>query len=98
LDWQHRGLASLAGGWTLVAVLGTAGGFLCFQAALETGGPVPGLSLMTSGPALVALTAGLAAFGESLGAGAAASVLHGLAIAVVLAGVPVLAAAHTAIV
>jgi hypothetical protein len=53
---------------------------------------------MTAGTALVALACGLGAFGESLGAGVAASVLHGLAIAVVLAGVPTLAAAHTAIV
>ena len=98
LDWHHRGLASLAGGWTLVAVLSTFAGFLCFQAALETGAPVPAISLMTAGTALVALTCGVVAFGESLGAGAAASVLHGLAIAIVLAGVPVLAAAHTAIV
>jgi hypothetical protein len=98
LDWPRHGAASLASGWALVAVAGTFAGFLCFQAALETGAPVPGISLMTAGTALVALACGLGAFGESLGAGVAASVLHGLAIAVVLAGVPALAAAHTAIV
>lgn len=98
LDWHRHGPASLAGGWALVAVMGTVAGFLCFQAALETGAAVPGISLMTAGTALVALACGLGAFGESLGAGGAASVLHGLAIAVVLAGVPALAAAHTAIV
>jgi hypothetical protein len=88
----------VVGGWVLVAAAGTFAGFLCLQAALETGAAVPAISLMTAGTALVALTCGLLAFGESLGAGAAASVLHGLAIAVVLAVVPVLAAAHTAIV
>ncbi len=98
LEWHHHGAASLASAWTLVAVAGTFAGFLCFQAALETGAAVPGISLMTAGTALVALACGLGAFGESLGAGATASVLHGLAIAGVLAGVPVLAAAHTAIV
>jgi hypothetical protein len=98
LDWHHHGAASLASGWTFVAVLGTFAGFLCFQAALETGAPVPAISLMTAGTALVALACGLGAFGESLGAGAIPSVLHGLAIAGVLAGVPALAAAHTAIV
>jgi hypothetical protein len=98
LDWHRHGPMSLASGWTLVALAGTFAGFLCFQAALETGAAVPGISLMTAGTALVALVCGLGAFGESLGAGAAASVLHGLAIVVVLAAVPVLAAAHTAIV
>jgi drug/metabolite transporter (DMT)-like permease len=101
LDWHHQGLAGLAGlagGWPLVAGLGTFAGFLCFQSALEAGDAVPGISLMTAATALVALACGLVAFGESLGAGAAASVLHGLAIAGVLAVVPALAAAHTAIV
>jgi hypothetical protein len=98
LNWHRHGAASLAGGWALVAAMATFAGFLCFQAALETGAPVPAISLMTAGTALVALACGLGAFGESLGAGVAASVLHGLAIVVVLAGVPALAAAHTAIV
>jgi hypothetical protein len=98
LDWHHHGPASLASGWALVALAGTFAGFVCLQAALETGAAVPGISLMTAGTALVALICGLAAFGESLGAGAAAGMLHGLAIVVVLAAVPSLAAAHTAIV
>jgi len=98
LDWHRHGPASLAGGWALIAVVGTFAGFLCFQAALETGAAVPGISLMTAATALVALACGLGAFGESLGAGVAASVVHGLAIVVVLAAVPALATAHTAIV
>ena len=98
LDWHRHGTASLASGWALVAVAGTFAGFLCFQSALEDGAAVPAISLMTAATALVALVGGVSAFGESLGAGAAASVMHGLAIAVVLAGVPALAAAHTAIV
>ncbi len=98
LDWHQHGAASLASGWALVAVAGTFAGFLCFQAALETGAAVPGISLMTAGTALVALACGLGAFGESLGAGVGASVMHGIAIVAVLAGVPALAAAHTAIV
>ena len=99
LDWHRHGPASLFSGWTVVAVAGTFAGFLCFQAALETGAPVPGISLMTAGTALVALACGLGAFGESLGAGAAAERGRtGWRIAVVLAAVPALAAAHTAIV
>jgi hypothetical protein len=98
LDWHRHGTSSLASGWAPVAVAGTFAGFLCFQSALEDGAAVPAISLMTAATALVALVGGVSAFGESLGAGAAASVMHGLAIAVVLAGVPALAAAHTAIV
>jgi drug/metabolite transporter (DMT)-like permease len=98
LDWHHHGSGSLLSGWALVALAGTFAGFLCFQAALETGAPVPGISVMTAATALVALACGLGAFGESLGAGAVAGVMHGLAIAVVLAAVPSLAAAHTSIV
>jgi hypothetical protein len=98
LGWRVHGPASLLSGWALLAVAGTFAGFLCFQAALDTGSAVAGISLMTAATALVALACGLGAFGESLGAGAAASVMHGLAIVVVLAGVPPLAAAHTAIV
>jgi hypothetical protein len=98
LNWHRHGTASLASGWALAAVAGTFAGFLCFQSALKDGDAVPAISLMTAATALVALVGGVSAFGESLGAGAAASVMHGLAVAVVLAGVPALAAAHTAIV
>jgi hypothetical protein len=98
LNWRAHGPASLLSGWALLAAAGTFAGFLCFQAALDTGDAVPGISLMTAGTALVALACGLGAFGESLGGDAAVSVMHGLAIAIVLAGVPPLAAAHTAIV
>lgn len=98
LGWHAHGPASLLSGWALLAAAGTFAGFLSFQAALDTGDAVPGISLMTAGTALVALVCGLGAFGESLGAGSAASVMHGLAVVLVLAGVPPLAAAHTAIV
>jgi hypothetical protein len=98
LDWHAHGSAALFSGWTAVAAAGTFAGFLCFQSALQDGAAVPAISLMTAGTALVALACGLGAFGESLGAGVPASLAHGLAIAVVLAGVPALAAAHTSIV
>ncbi len=98
LRWHGGGLAGPAGPWVLIAAAGTFAGFVCFQSALGDGAAVPAISLMTAGTALVALACGLGAFSETLGAGAAASVMHGLAIAVVLACVPRLAAAHTAIV
>lgn len=98
LDWHAHGMAALASGWSVAAAAGTFAGFLCFQSALEDGAAVPAISLMTAGTALVALACGLGAFGESLGASVPASLAHGLAIAVVLAGVPALAAAHTSMV
>jgi hypothetical protein len=97
LHWHGHGPASLVSPWTLVVAAGTFAGFLCFQAALETGAAVPAISLMTAVTALVALACGLGAFGESLGADAIASAIHAVAIAVVLAAVPALAAAHAAI-
>jgi drug/metabolite transporter (DMT)-like permease len=97
LDGGGHGAAALTG-WVLVAAAGTFAGFVCFQGALQSAAAVPAISLMTAGTAVVALGCGLLAFRESLGAGTAAGVLHGLAIVVVLAVVPVLAAAHDAIV
>ena len=97
LDWHAHGAAALLSGWAVAAAAGTFAGFLCFQSALDDGAVVPAISLMTAGTALVALACGLGAFGESLGAGAGASLAHGLAIAVVLAAVPTLAAAHASI-
>jgi hypothetical protein len=98
LDWHSHGMAALLSGWSAAAAAGTFAGFLCFQAALAHGAAVPAVALMTAATALVALACGLGAFGESLGAGVSASLAHGLAIAVVLAGVPALAAAHDSIV
>jgi hypothetical protein len=98
LGWHAHGMAGLASGWSAVAAAGTFAGFLCFQSALAEGAAVPAISLMTAGTALVALACGLGAFGESLGADLPASLVHGFAIAVVLAAVPALAAAQTTIV
>jgi hypothetical protein len=83
--------------WVALAAAATLGGFLAFQAALRDGDPVGAISLMTAVTALVALLFGVTAFGESLGTGAGATLLHLLAIALVLACVPVLAAAEQAL-
>jgi hypothetical protein len=98
LDWRVHGAAALLSGWSAVAVVCTFGGFLAFQSALCGDGVVAAITLMNAGAALVALACGLGAFGESLGAGAGATVAHLVAIAVVLAGLPVLAAAQNPIV
>ena len=90
LAW-HGHLAALLSGWTVLAVVATFCGFVCFQAALRRGAAVTSISLMNVFAALVALLLGVVAFGESLGATPAASIVHLLAIAVVLACVPVLA-------
>ncbi|HEY5429422.1 MAG TPA: hypothetical protein VIK04_09925 [Solirubrobacteraceae bacterium] len=98
LDWRQHGATALASGWTVMAAAGTFAGFLAFQAALQDDGAVPAISLMNAVAALVALGCGLGAFGESLGTSAGAVAVHVVAIAVVLAGVPVLAGAQATIV
>jgi hypothetical protein len=98
LGWHAHGAAALESGWTFVAIMGTIGGFLAFQVALQGDGAVSAISLMNALAALVALGCGLLAFGESLGRGAGTALAHLLAIAVVLGGVPVLAAAQVTIV
>lgn len=94
LGWPHHGLVSP---WTAVAAAGTFAGFLAFQAALK-GDAVPAISLMNGLATVTAAVCGVLAFGESLGTGAPVTVVHVLAIAAVLGGIPVLAAAQTAIV
>jgi hypothetical protein len=90
---NHLALA----GWTGLAILGTFGGFLTFQAALGSGGAITAISLMNMFAALVALGCGLLGFGESLGATPLAVLVHVAAIGVVLACVPALAAAQAQI-
>jgi len=90
---RFRG-AGLLTGWTLLAALGTLGGFLAFQAALRRGDPVSPLSLMNAFTALSAIALGVAAFGEPLGSSPATGALHAAAIAVVLASVRPLARAQ----
>ncbi len=78
----------------LLAALATFAGFLAFQSALSSGNAISSISLMNALAALVALACGMIAFGESLGTSPAALVAHGLAIAIILGCVPVLAAAQ----
>ncbi len=95
--WTAHGPGALVSVWTVLALLGTFLGFLAFQAALRAGSAITGISLMNCLAALVALCCGLLAFGESLGSSPTAYVAHLLAVALVLACVPVLAAAQTEI-
>ena len=95
--WSSHGMTAVLSGWTAVAAAGTFAGFLAFQSSLRGDRPVASISLMNGLAALVALVCGLLAFGESLGVGPAAAIAHLVAISVVLAGVPVLAAAQTEI-
>jgi enterochelin esterase-like enzyme len=93
-DWHVHGAAALWSGWTVLAALATFAGFLAFQAALQSGNAISSISLMNALAALVALACGLIAFGEKLGTSPTALIAHGLAIAVILGCVPVLAAAQ----
>ncbi len=93
--WRAHGAGALNSGWTILAAGATFAGFLCFQSALRRGSAVASISLMNCLAALVALASGLLAFGESLGRGSSVTVGHLLAVFVVLACVPVLAAAQS---
>jgi enterochelin esterase-like enzyme/drug/metabolite transporter (DMT)-like permease len=97
VSWGHHANAALLASWVVLAVIGTFGGFLAFQAALRAGSAITSISLMNGIAALAALGFGLLAFGESLGASPAAVSGHVLAVGLVLACVPVLAAAQTEI-
>ncbi len=94
LRW-HTG--PLLSAWTAIALLGTAAGFLAFQAALRDGNPVSAISLMNSLAALVALACGVLALGESLGRDPLMVALHAGAIVLILSCLPLLASAHHAI-
>ncbi len=91
---RAHGVGALASGWTVLAVVGTFLGFLAFQTALRDGHPVSAISLMTALTALTALAFGVFAFGESLGRSPAVTIIHLLAIGLVLGCVPVLGAGH----
>jgi len=95
--WQAQGVAALASPWTALFLAGTLTGFIALQGALREAGPVTAVSLMTAFATLVSLSGGLAAFGESFGTRASTVVLHGAAVAVVLACVRPLAAAQAEI-
>lgn len=90
---RAHGASGLVSGWTLLAVGATFVGFLAFQSALRRGNAISAISLMTALTTLTALGFGLAAFRESLGSGPTITLLHLLAISVVLACVPLVAVA-----
>lgn len=95
VGWSARGAGALDSGWTLLAAAATFAGFLCFQSALRRGSAVAAITLMNCLAALAGLAAGVVAFQESLGRSAAVTAVHAVAVAIVLACVPVLAAAQT---
>lgn len=97
VGWRDHGASALWSGWTILAAVATFAGFLAFQAALREGGAVTSISMMNAFAALVALSCGLVAFGESLGRNGAAVAAHVVAIVLVLACVPPLAAAQAEI-
>ncbi len=97
VDVKAHGVSALLSGWTALAIAGTFAGFLAFQAALRRDDPVSAIALMNALAALLAAVCGLLAFGESLGSDAWAVLAHVIAIAVILACVPVLAAAQAAL-
>jgi hypothetical protein len=93
---HHGGLGTRLA-WAGLAGLTTFGGFVAFQAALRGGRAVAAISLMNAGTALAALGCGVIALGESLGCSPAIVAAHLVAIGLLLASVPVLAAAQAEI-
>jgi hypothetical protein len=98
IDWRVHGTAPWPSGWTALAIVATFGGFAAFQLALRSDSAVTAISLMNALAALAALAFGVFAFGESLGGTVTATVVHVLAISLVLACVPALAKAQEQIV
>lgn len=94
VTWGPHGASALVSGWTLVALVGTLGGFLAFQASLRDGDAITGISLMNALATVIALAAGLLAFGESLGDSGTVAAWHAVAIALVLGCIPPLATAQ----
>jgi enterochelin esterase-like enzyme len=90
-SWHAHGFATLVSVWTVLAAVGTFAGFLTFQSSLRRGSAVVAISLMNVFAALGALACGILAFGEALGTGPSATVVHLLAISLVLTSVPFLA-------
>jgi enterochelin esterase-like enzyme len=89
--WHAHGFATLVSVWTVLAAVGTFASFLAFQSSLRRGSAVVAISLMNVFAALGALACGILAFGEALGTGPSATVVHLLAISLVLTSVPFLA-------
>jgi hypothetical protein len=89
--WHAHAAAALVSGWTVLAVVATFGGFVTFQASLRRGSAVAAISLMNVFAALGALACGILTFGETLGSTPGATIVHLLAISLVLTCVPVLA-------
>ncbi|MGI8558403.1 MAG: hypothetical protein ACR2ND_08860 [Solirubrobacteraceae bacterium] len=96
--WRDDGAGALLSVWPALALVGTAAGFLCFQAALREGGAVSSVTLMTGSAALVALGCGVLALGERFGNGPLVTAGHLLAVGVVLICVRPLAAGQAALV
>jgi hypothetical protein len=90
-DWHAHSFAALLTVWTVLAAVGTFAGFLAFQSSLRRGSAVVAISLMNVFAALGALACGILAFGEALGTSPSATVVHLLAISLVLTSVPLLA-------
>ena len=94
LTSAHHGSPALRLTWVAVALAATFGGFLALQSALRTGQAVAVISLMNAACAIAALGCGVIALGESLGRSPAVVGGHLVAVGLLLACVPVLAAAQ----
>jgi drug/metabolite transporter (DMT)-like permease len=94
----HGGaLAVLASPWLLAAAVLSIGAFFCFQRALQSGGALSGIALMSAATNVVSIGGGFAIFHDSLGASPLLAVVHAAAFVLALVGGWKLAPALTAV-
>ena len=82
--------AALVSPWLVAAAACTAAAFFAFQRALQIGGPVASIALMTAATYVVSIAAGIAVLSEPLGRGPI-GIVHVAAFAAVVAAAGVLA-------
>ena len=67
LAGRHGVAAAVTSPWVIAAAGTSIAAFFCFQRALQSGKPVPVITLMTAGNNLVSIIGGLTVFGDPLG-------------------------------
>lgn len=94
----HAGLVGVVTSpWLAAAALTTAGAFFCFQRALQSGGAISVIALMTAATNVVSIGGGFAVFHDSLGATPLLAVMHAAAFALALVAAWRLAAAQASL-
>jgi hypothetical protein len=83
---------SILSPWTLTAVIAGVGAFMALARGLQTGGPIPVITLSTVSANLISIAGGIAVFGDPMGSDPLAIAARSLAFAAVIAAAIVLPA------